>query len=155
MHMSHDIKELKPQRGSKSRYKQGYINPGVCKKLFPGQENIPIIYRSSYELKFVEWCEKSDKVKHWGSECLKIPYYSVLDKKQHSYYPDYVLELTSGEIWVVEIKPYSQTKKPINENCWASKEWIKNMCKWKAAQDFCKSRGLKFKIYTEHTIENL
>lgn len=155
MSSHHNIKELKPQTGKNARYKQGYINPVACKKLFPGQERIPIIYRSSYELKFIKWCEQTDRVKHWGSECLKIPYTNILDKKQHIYYPDYVIEFQDGSIWVVEIKPMNQTKKPINENCWASKEWVKNMCKWSAAEKFCKDRGLQFKVFTEKTIDLL
>ena len=40
-----DIKNLKPSRNS--RYKQGYVNPKSCKKLFPSIIHEAIIYRSS------------------------------------------------------------------------------------------------------------
>lgn len=148
-----NIKELHPSK--KSRYKQGYINPACCKKLFESLSNTPIIYRSSYEKKFLTWCEQSDKVLRWGSECLSIPYTSKLDRKKHTYYPDYVLEMTNGEIWVVEIKPWSQTQKPNPNNQWAVEEWIKNISKWEAAIQFCASHNMKFRIFTERTIENL
>ena len=56
---------------------------------------------------------------------------------------------------VVEIKPYNQTQKPLNENCWAAKEYVKNRCKWAAAIEFCKAKGYIFKILTEKTINQL
>ena len=148
-----NIKELKPSL--RSRYQQGYVNPASCKKLFPNISNDRIIYRSSYEKKFIYWCENCPQVKHWGSECIEIVYFSQLDQKTHRYYPDYLLEMVDGSKVVVEIKPYNQTKPPVNENCWAAKEYVRNMCKWKATKAWCDARGLKFKILTEKTIENL
>ena len=151
--MSHDIKQLKPS--ANSRYRQGYIDPGSCKKLFPDLVRDSIIYRSSYERKFIYWCENNPKVKHWGSECMSIKYVSMIDKKEHTYYPDYVVEMIDGEKWVVEIKPYSQTQRPVTENGWLWNAYTMNMSKWVAAKQFCDARGLKFKILTERTIELL
>lgn len=147
-----DIKQLKPQKNS--RYKQGYINPKSCKKLIPGTSAEKIIYRSSYELKFITWLENNSNVKVWGSECFYIPYMFV-DGTTHKYYPDYFVEMTDGTKLVVEIKPYNQTQKPINENCWAAKEYTRNKCKWAAAIEFCKNKGYRFKILTEKTISQL
>ena len=56
-----------------------------------------------------------------------------------------IVEMVDGTKMVIEIKPYNQTKKPLNENCWAAKEWSKNKCKWKAAMEFCENKGYKFK----------
>lgn len=147
-----NIKNLTPSKSS--RYKQGYIDPSTCKKLFPTLKSDRIIYRSSYELKFITWLENSESVKYWGSECFHIPYYYV-DGTTHRYYPDYFVEMVSGEKIVVEIKPRNQTTKPVNENCWAMKEYVKNMCKWKATKEFCEARGFVFKILTEKTISQL
>jgi hypothetical protein len=146
------IKHLKPKQNS--RYKQGYIDPQSCKKLFESISKEAIIYRSSYELKFIMWLENSDKVARWGSECFYIPYMFV-DGTTHRYWPDYFVEFVDGTKMVVEVKPYNQTKKPINENCWAAKEYAKNMCKWKATMEFCKKKGYEFKILTEKTINQL
>lgn len=151
--MSRDIKQLKPSKNS--RYMQGYIDPKSCKKLFPGLIHDKIIYRSSYERKFIYWCERNPKVKYWGSECVSIPYILLTDKTTHTYYPDYILELHNGEKWVVEIKPYSQTQRPMNENGWLWDSYTRNMSKWVAAKKFCDDRGYKFKILTEKTIELL
>ena len=147
------IKQLKPRK--QGRYKQGYINPLSCKKLFPGLKHDKIIYRSSYEKTFIQWLEQSNKIKFWGSECIKIPYISTIDKKTHNYYPDYFVETTDGECYVIEVKPYNQTKKPVNENGWAAKEYVRNSCKWRAALEYCDYKGFKFKIITERTINLL
>lgn len=147
-----NIKQLKPSKSS--RYNQGYVDPTTCKKLFEQVSNQRIIYRSSYELKFITWLENSNKVKQWGSECFYIPYL-YKDGTTHKYYPDYFVEMVDGTKLVVEIKPYNQTQKPINANCWAAKEYMKNMCKWKAAIEFCKNKGYIFKVLTEKTINQL
>ena len=65
------------------------------------------------------------------------------------------LKDSNGDKIVVEIKPYNQTQKPLNENCWAAKEYVKNKCKWGTAMEFCKTKGYKFHILTEKTINSL
>lgn len=147
-----NIKQLKPSKSS--RYKQGMVNPLSCKKLFPQLQHDKIIYRSSYEYKFIMWLENSNKVKYWGSECFSIPYFYI-DGTTHRYYPDYFIEMMNGDKYVVEIKPKNQTQQPINENCWAWKEYQKNLCKWRAAKEFCEKKGYIFKILTENTIKQL
>lgn len=150
--MNRNIKYLKPKKNG--RYKQGYIDPRSCKKLFEQISKEVIIYRSSYELKFIMWMENSDKVTRWGSECFYIPYMFV-DGTTHKYWPDYFVEFVDGTKMVVEIKPYNQTQRVTNENCWAAKEYAKNMCKWNAAMEFCKKKGYLFKVLTEKTINQL
>ena len=151
--MSRNIKDLKPNLNS--RFKQGYINPESCKKLFPQLKFDKIIYRSSYEKKFIYWMENNPSVKYWGSECVKIPYLYVKDNKMHSYYPDYFIEMHDGTYMIIEIKPLAQTQKPLNENSWAGDAYIKNICKWKATMKFCKSKEYLLKILTEKTIANI
>ena len=130
------------------------INPLSCKKLFPQLQHDKIIYRSSYEYKFIMWLENSNKVKYWGSECFSIPYFYI-DGTTHRYYPDYFVEMMNGDKYVIEIKPKNQTQQPLNENCWAWKEYQKNLCKWRAAKEFCEKKGYQFKILTENTIKQL
>ena len=151
--MSKGIKNFKPSKNS--NYLQGYINPESCKKLFPQMKHEKIIFRSSYEKKFVAWLENNPDVKYWGSECLRIPYFYPKDGKTHSYYPDYVVQMQDNTLMVIEIKPSSQTTKPVNENTWVGEAYYKNMCKWKATIEFCKNKGYKFKILTEKTINRI
>ena len=151
--MHHNIKQLKPSKSA--RYQQGYLDINCCKKYFPQLKNDKIIYRSSYERKFMMWLENCKNVKYWGSECFYIPYYCVLDQKTHHYYPDYFIEFNDGKHVVVEIKPLNQTIQPENKNSYAYQTYIKNVCKWKAMKEFCESKGYEFKILTENTISKL
>ena len=148
-----DIKQLKPKK--QGRFKQGYINPASCKKLFESVHNQPIIYRSSWEKKFIFWCEANPKVKHWGSECTCIHYYNPVDQKNHRYFPDFVVEMQDGSVLVVEIKPHNQTIPPENMNSWAAKTYAVNSAKWLALKSICDERGYKFCILTENTINRL
>ena len=102
----------------------------------------------------MQWCEFSRFVKYWGSECVEIPYVG-LDGKTHRYYPDYFLEMENGDKIIVEIKPKSQTIKPLNQNCYAWQQWQKNCLKWKAAKEWCERNGMKFWILTEDTISRM
>ena len=151
--MGRDIKQLKPV--ANGRTKQCYLDPRSCKKLYPGLNSSPIICRSSWEKKFALWCEQCDKVKYWGSECMTIPYTSLIDHSPHTYNPDFVVEFENGKKWIVEIKPKSQCKRPMNQNGWLWNEYTKNMAKWSAAKRFCEDRGIEFKIFTENTIAKL
>ena len=134
------------------------INPATCSKLM--DPSSPVIYRSSYEKKFIYWLESSPAVARWGSECLVIPYQIPGDPNWHSYYPDFYVEWKNGEKWVVEIKPASQTVNPLlyenrKNSQWYRDQWRKNSSKWRAAQEFCKAKGFSFKILTEKTISKL
>lgn len=150
-----DIKNVKPKR--KSLYKQGYINPSSCKKLFESCKDKPIIYRSSWEKIFCQWCEQNKNIEKWGSECISFKYISALDKKEHTYYPDFVLQMVSGETIIVEIKPYAQTQKPGEYASEYDKTtWLRNMSKWAYAKKWCESQeNVKFWIVTEKTIHKL
>lgn len=144
----HTIKRMKPRKNS--HYKQGYINPESCRKLFEAARNQPIIYRSGLELQFIQFFEQNPKIKYWASEPFNIEYYSRLDGKQQNYYPDFIVETTGGRTLIVEIKPYDQTVKPdITDTQWAKEAWIKNTDKWTAAKEFAHKRGMKFVILNE------
>jgi hypothetical protein len=117
-----------------------------------------IIYRSSYELKFMNWCDISDSVLQWGSEEIVIPYISPLDNKIHRYFVDFFVKVNSKNkvrYCLVEVKPFRFTQEPkipkrktkrfLNE----VKQWGVNLSKWEAAKEFCLDRNWEFMIITE------
>jgi|TARA_S200002703_G_C3642620_1_gene197289 hypothetical protein len=117
-----------------------------------------IIYRSSYELKFMNWCDISDSVLQWGSEEVVIPYISPLDNKIHRYFVDFFVKVNSKNkvrYCLVEVKPFRFTQEPkipkrktkrfLNE----VKQWGVNLSKWEAAKEFCLDRNWEFMIITE------
>ena len=123
-----------------------------------------IIYRSLMELRFMKWCDTSEKILQWSSEEVVIPYISPIDNKRHRYFPDFLIQTEKG--WtLIEVKPQVQTKPPkklIMENLTLKKKrryvnavqtWLVNEAKWKAAEQICKKKGWKFQIMTEKQLQ--
>ena len=119
-----------------------------------------IIYRSLWELKFMNYCDKNENILEWGSEELWIPYVSPKDNRVHRYFPDFYIKYRNrqGNIQksLIEIKPLKQTKKPNMSPKRKTKTWMNevvtygvNQAKWKAAEEFCEDRLWDFKILTE------
>lgn len=136
---------------SKNVYK-GRFKPTNPKKYCGDVSNI--IYRSSYELKFMKWCDQNENIIEWGSEELSIPYISPIDNRVHRYFPDFYIKL-NGKKYLIEIKPSRFTQEPkvpkrktkrfIEE----VKQYGTNIAKWQSATEFCLDNGWEFKIITE------
>ncbi|MFL2865547.1 MAG: TnsA endonuclease N-terminal domain-containing protein [Pirellulaceae bacterium] len=122
-----------------------------------------IIYRSLWERKFMQWCDKNENVLEWGSEEIIIPYISPVDNRVHRYFPDFYIRARTRndgiKKFVIEVKPKAQcsppkpqrrkTRKFLNE----VKTYAVNDAKWKAAQDYCKDRRMTFMILTEKELK--
>lgn len=118
-----------------------------------------VVYRSLWEKYVFIWCDTNPKVKAWSSEEIVIPYYYDVDKKYHRYFPDLKIVMENKTI-LVEIKPDKETKPPTGERRTRrylneSMTYIKNMNKWKAAEEFCKDRKWEFQIWTEDTLREM
>lgn len=128
-----------------------------------------IIYRSSWEYRFMEICEKSTKVRKWSSEPFPIPYFSPIDKKMHRYFIDFWVEYVGNDDEIkkilIEVKPDVQTKPPVLKGKSSSKKeywylqelktYIINSKKWQAAEAFCKTNNLQFILITEKNLDIL
>lgn len=140
----------------KKTYK-GYFKPKNPKKYIGDPTNI--IYRSSWELKFMLYIDQHKDIVEWGSEEIVIPYKSPIDNKIHRYFPDFIVKKINKdgkkETVLIEIKPFSQTKPPAKKEKITKsyitevKTWGINEAKWKAANEYCKDRGWSFHIFTE------
>ena len=114
-----------------------------------------IVYRSNWERKFMVYCDRNEDIIYWASEELGIPYVNPIDRKRHTYYPDFIIKTSKGKRYMIEIKPSVQTKKPTPKLKKSkafmreSLEYIKNVAKWQAADVYCNDNGLQFKIFTE------
>ena len=75
-----------------------------------------VVYRSSWELKFMKWCDTNPSVLEWGSETIIIPYISPVDSKMHRYFVDFYIKIKTKSNttvkYLVEIKPERFTKPP-------------------------------------------
>ena len=141
-----------------SKYNQGKFRPRNPQKY--GGDVSNIVYRSSYELKFMQYCDLTESVNSWKSEEFWIPYRSPLDGKTHRYFPDFFLKYKDkdGKVrnLVVEVKPAKDLKEPQTNpsrrtKSWAYsvKMWAINQAKWEAAKEWCADHNYEFRIFTE------
>lgn len=123
----------KPLQEGKSKTHQGYYKP----KLNPQKCLTPVnIYRSGWEAKFFDWCDRTPSVIRWATEPIAIQYYHPtanleycvehnLDPNDHrfqkisNYYVDVWIEVRVRENnedvlkkIFIEIKPYNQSIPP-------------------------------------------
>lgn len=145
-------------REREGKYHQGKFHPKNPQK-YTGDVN-NIIYRSSWELKFMRYCDRTESILEWGSEEFFIPYFDPTTERVRRYFPDFYMKVkeSNGSIvrCIVEVKPRRQTIKPERTPHKKNKTYIsevltyeKNKAKWKAAEQFCEDKLLKFMIITE------
>lgn len=118
-----------------------------------------IFYRSLWERTFMRYCDNNEAVIEWNSEEIVIPYISPVDRKVHRYFPDFYVKMqqTNGNIVreIIEVKPKRQTLPPKPQQRKTKRylteisTYAVNQAKFKAAEDYCKDRGLNFRILTE------
>ena len=120
-----------------------------------------VIFRSLWERNAFRWCENNPKIKLWNSEGVVIPYKCSIDKKLHRYFVDLLIEMDNKKVYLVEIKPKSQTVPPVKKSR-KTKRYInealtfsRNQDKWNAADKFAKHNGWEFQVWTEETLRNL
>ena len=146
---------------TREKFMQGKFKPSFPEK-YAGDAN-NIIYRSSWELRFMSHLDKNTGVIKWASEEFCIPYLDPTTNRNRRYFPDFIVTVRDKEgklrTTVFEIKPKAQTVPP---NIAKNKNkrrlikevaaWGTNQAKWKAAEAFCKDKNWDFKILTEHEL---
>ena len=111
-----------------------------------------VVYRSLWERQAFKWAESNGRVKAWNSEEIVVPYKCKTDGKLHRYFVDMLVELSNGDIILVEIKPKKQTIPPKNQKRKTKKyinevtTYIKNTSKWEAAQQYAQHKGWKLPL---------
>jgi hypothetical protein len=140
--------------------RKGKFKPKNPEKYVGNVNNI--IYRSSWELKFLKYLDSHPHVLKYASEELAIPYLSPVDGKYHRYFPDFVVQMKmpdeSVKTMMIEIKPYAQTIPPVvTEGKRRNKRklmnefatYAVNSAKWEAAERYCAEKNWEFKKFTE------
>jgi hypothetical protein len=155
------IKNLKPN--GNSGFTQGYFTPKNPDRYIGPT---PIIYRSSWERKFMIMCDTKDNVVKWSSEPVEIKYIYSYDKREHKYYPDFYMKTKTEEgfeEFLVEIKPEAQIRKPspptkkskkaLTSYKFLAEQFIKNRDKYAYAKQWAENRGWRFIVLTEKTLK--
>ena len=110
-------------------------------------------YRSSWELTMMRLLDNHPNVSSWASEPIKIPYINPLTKKSSIYIPDFLMVYAdkSGKVHqeIVEVKPAKETLLSEAKTKGDKLRYALNMAKWKAAANYCKKNGLRFRVINE------
>ena len=96
--------------------------------------NKEIIYRSSWEKKFIEYMDGNQDIVSFKEDPFRIEYF--YDQKRN-YIPDFLVEYKNGNKELIEIKPE------------AFKKYKRNKLKFAAGRQYCKQNGLKYRVLTE------
>ena len=141
-----------------SRHYQGRFKPTDPTKYKGDVSNI--VYRSSWELHVLKWLDLNTDVVKYSSEEVVIPYYSPIDHKMHRYFVDFWYTTKSGQTFIIEVKPAKETKVPDGPKNSAkyireSITYVKNQCKWEAADKYARDNGWVFDVWTENELYNL
>lgn len=142
----------------KVNYSQGKFKPKNPQK-YSGDPT-EIVFRSSYELKFMNYCDLRESIMEWKSEEFWIPYQDPISGNIKRYFPDFFIKYKDrdGTIRkaVIEVKPKKDLIEPQKNpkrktKSWAYsvQMWVKNQAKWEAARKWCISRNYEFKIFDE------
>jgi hypothetical protein len=99
-----------------------------------------LFYKSSPEKAFTKDLDVDEAVTRFENEPFRLPYF--LNGVRHTYYPDFLVELSSGEKLLIELKPlwvfgHRESKK-------------KTVAKMEAAAKYCDERGLEFALLTNY-----
>jgi hypothetical protein len=140
---------------------QGTFYPS-CPEKYKGTSNPR--FKSKLEYKMMRMCDKSPHVINWSYERIVIPY---VDKSRHNtthnYYMDFKVTMSTKngpQTFLVEVKSKKETEKPKNskrkkpENYKKEVEtWVRNKCKWSAAEKSARRRGWRFVLFTEDQLD--
>lgn len=138
-----------------------------------------IEYRSLWELRMMEWCDKTDSVLMWASEEHVIPYFDPVKNKRRRYFMDFWCKMQTPkgiQEYLIEVKPGKESDffvkalqegkepgaprpKPTTANPKVMQRWYAecataatNTAKWKAALKFASRNKMKFMIFTERQL---
>jgi len=157
-------KFLAPQKGS--RVRQGYFTPQNPEKYMGDPSKI--VYRSSWELKFLQYCDQNEKVLQYAAEPIGISYWNPILKKQSTYWIDTVMVTKNDDgsttKWMIEVKPDKYltppeppkilTEKKTLSYAHHAKAYIINSAKFEAAREYAALHNMRFGIITENFLFN-
>jgi len=150
---------------ARHKYSKGHYRPENPAK-YKGDTH-KIIYRSSWELRYMRYLDTDSEIIKWSSEPFPIEYFSEHDGNYHDYWPDFWLQMKDGSEYIVEVKPYKETRPPrktkrkleyLEERRRRYREVIRwrkykiNQAKFAAAESFCFRNNITFAIVTEREL---
>jgi hypothetical protein len=115
-----------------------------------------VVFRSKWEIRFMEFCDNNLNIIKWGSEEIRIPYVKPTTGKVHMYYPDFFIlyKNAKGDMIkeLIEIKPKKEAVLTKKSSLYDKVAIVINMAKWDAAKQFCENHGMTFRVLTEDSL---
>lgn len=121
-----------------------------------------VVYRSSWELAFMKYCDHNSSILKWNSEDVVIPYFDPSRNKNRRYFMDFWIMKKSKDGIVrellIEVKPDAETRMPkVPKRKTQSYKrsiatYITNRAKWDAAEIWAHKRQMGFVVLTEKTM---
>ena len=128
-------------------------------KYIGDKENV--IYRSLWERNVMRWLDTNPNIVEWGSEEMSITYDHPVRGGTARYFPDFIFKHKNGEVKVIEVKPFKQTREPGKQKR-QTQQYVEsvmtyavNQDKWKAAKEVCLKNNIVFEIWTEVKLKKL
>lgn len=158
----------KPVLNGGGPWKKGVFNVSESKK-YVASDSGECVYRSSYEWRFMKWCENNPNVKNWTSEPFSVPYLDLSNpNKTRNYWIDFVVWMNDGSCLWVEVKPFTQVQaannfgkqyreyeKSQDKLAFANyhKTEAMNYSKWTHAEKYARDKNAKFMVITERFLK--
>jgi hypothetical protein len=121
-----------------------------------------LLYKSGWEETSFKMCDNNPNIVNWGYEIIPIKYNKPVGAlfRTTTYFPDLYVEYFDRNKnfirEVIEIKPYNQTipskKRNPATRLVENTIYAVNQAKWRAAEVWCNSRGIKFSLMTENEL---
>lgn len=112
-----------------------------------------IRFLSAWELKVMQFFDKSDSIVQWGSEEIKVPYFNPVKKAMAMYLPDFIVKYkdSKGNIHteIVEVKPSKEATVRKKMSNYDKVMLVINTAKWQACGAMCAKAGVRFRVLTE------
>lgn len=125
------------------------------------KDGMYVQYKSKLERIAFHYADINPKIRYFSVEPFHIQYVKPTDGRYHRYFIDMFIEFVTGDKFLVEIKSSSETKPPLKPKTKSGIERYKeavqtfmiNTAKWKKADEFARSKGMKFIILTENELK--
>lgn len=122
-----------------------------------------VVYRSSWELRLMNYLDTNANVHKWSSETVIIPYRSPKDNQIHRYFIDFYAEIfipETGKVQktLIEVKPNKQRFPPKEPKKRTKSFLIEcvtyeiNQAKWNAAKKFAEINSMEFIVMDEFSL---
>lgn len=127
-------------------------------------DHTQVYYRSSWEFSVMLWCDTNPNIISWSSEELVIPYLCPTDSRIHRYFVDFRITFNNQKTYIIELKPKKYTDAPEQKSTQKRHRkryitevltYVKNQAKWKAANQYAKTKNEVFQVWTEDTLAML